>query len=234
MAEPMSDGENPYAPPASVAGPVDAADAEAAHSAEAGLGRSRPWEILYDSQSLVDWITAGLLGLIITFVINPRAWISLGKVRFASFCVERYLFMPALAVLLMKIGRGLRAPTDRARRAQIGFSASFLILYVALKVFYARWNMFSYDYVVSWLFAWLVWILCAGAHVGSISLLRTSGARGLTTNRYRALPGPRPRAERWLLWPLVPVCTLAAIGTTFGISIISENLMYLIEEFVGD
>ncbi len=234
MVEPTGHDQNPYAPPSTVAGPVDPNDADNAPTAEAGFARSQPWEILYRALSLIDRITAVLLGLIsvgsiITLLINPRGWISLGKVAFASFCVERYLVMPALAVLLMKIGRGLREFTDRARSAHIGFSASFLILYFAVKVFYAPWNTFRFDTVVMWLVAWFVWSLCGGAHIGSIYLLSTSGARTLTTGRCRGLTGRRPRLKRWLLFPLTLVWTLVAIGTIFGIWIICQDVEDVID-----
>ncbi|HKI20520.1 MAG TPA: hypothetical protein VKA15_21710, partial [Isosphaeraceae bacterium] len=152
MVEPTSDIENPYAPPSAVAVPVDPTG-DNTPMAEPESGRSRPWEIVYHALSLIDWITAALLGLIfvvsiVTFLINPRGWISLGKVFFATFCVERYLVIPALALLLVKIARGLRELTDRARIAQIGFSASFVILYVGLKVFYGPGKTFGYETIV--------------------------------------------------------------------------------------
>jgi hypothetical protein len=188
---------------------------------------------------LIDRIAGVLLGLIfvgsiITFLINPRGWMSLGKLAFGLFCAERYVVFPALAIALYGIGRGLRDLSERARQAQIGFSAGFGLFYFGFKIWNARWNTFTYDTRLGWSAAWIVWTACFAAHLAAISLLGTPGARTLTGARYRAFAGPlrKPPVTKFL--SLALPCTLAAIGTVFGVWVICQDVTYMVGLFAGD
>ena len=233
------DEVNPYAPPSFDARAVDRSGAESAPTDDAGLHRRERWVYLYYVLGLIDRITAVLLGLmfvgsIIAFLINPRGWLSLGKLAFALFCVERSLVIPGIAIVLYKIGCGLRNLSDRARRAQIGFSVGFGLLYFSVKIWFAHWNEFTYDSLFSLSAAWIVWIACCLAHVAAISLLGTPGARTRTTAHYRALAGPLQKPPLTKRIALALPCCLAAIGTFFGIWIICQHAGYALIDFLGD
>ncbi len=186
-----------------------------------------------------DRIAGVLLGLIfvgsiITFLINPHGWMSLGKLAFGLFCAERYVVIPVFVIVLYGISRGLRDLSERARQAQIGFSAGFGLFYFGFKMWNACWNAFTYDTLLGWSAAWIVWTACFAAHLAAVSLLRTPGARTLTTAQYRALAGPLRKPPLNKVLSLALPCTLAAIGTVFGIWMICQDVEYMVEHFAGD